>query len=225
MTKVARYIEANRYRSLLISLIVLIFVPFFTHGPVQQVITTVCLSLLFIIAVGAVSASRRFYLVLIVVVCILILFEWLIFLIHEDELLRIIAYTFFLLFMGFIVVRIYRFILGNANVNFETIMAAISIYLLFGLIGALLAGIIDVIYPEAYTISSVDHGLVWNNFLYYSFITLTTLGYGDIIPVIEESKALAILLSVLGPFYMATVIGILIAKYRDEASGQAEAEG
>ena len=219
MTKVARYIESQRYTSLLISLLVLIVVPFFIHGPFKQIITTICLSLVFIIAVGAVSTSKRFYIVLIVVVCFLILLEWLIVLVSEHESLRIIAYSVFLFFMGFVAVHLYRFILQNKEVEFETIMAAFSIYLLIGIIGALLAGIIDVVFPEAYSISTTNSGLLWNNFLYYSFVTLTTLGYGDILPVMEESKALAMLLSIIGPFYLATVIAILVAKYRGTDRG------
>jgi len=146
------------------------------------------------------------------------------FLVQDVQLLRMIGYSFFLLFMAFVVVKLFQGLIGRGEVDRESIMAALSIYLLFGLIGALLAGIIDVAFDNAYSISTVDSGLLWNNFLYYSFVTLTTLGYGDITPIIDESKALALLLSIVGPFYLATVIAILVSKLsiaRSEARSEA----
>jgi len=114
--------------------------------------------------------------------------------------------------MSFIISRLVKAIMGNKKVDREIIMAAISIYLILGVLGALLAGIIDVVYPEAYTISTEGSGLLWVNFLYYSFVTMTTLGYGDIVPIMEESKALSFMLAIIGQFYIAIIMAILVAK-------------
>jgi len=212
MKPILTFIEKNRYTTLLISLVVMILLPFFFEGPGQQVLSSICMSLVFIIAVEAVSTRRRFLIFGIIIAAILISFEWLLFFIKEEHSLRIVAYIFIFCFMSFIISRLVKAIMGNKKVDREIIMAAISIYLILGVLGALLAGIIDVVYPEAYTISTEGSGLLWVNFLYYSFVTMTTLGYGDIVPIMEESKALSFMLAIIGQFYIAIIMAILVAK-------------
>jgi hypothetical protein len=53
---------------------------------------------------------------------------------------------------------------------------------------------------------------VFVNFLYYSFITMSTVGYGDIIPCIPETQTLAYFLSITGQLYVAIIIAFLIGK-------------
>jgi hypothetical protein len=208
-----RKLQKYHYSLLFLSLMILIFLPYFAGGPIQQIITTICLSLVFLIAIEAVSTPRRFLALGIVIAVLLILLDWSIYLLRDEGVFRAIAYSFFLIYMVFVAYRLLLYIVKNKNVDGQVIMAAISVYLLLGLVGALLAGVIDLIYPAAYSISNTGIGLPWREFLYYSFVTLTTLGYGDIYPVIDESRALAMLLSIAGPFYLATVIAILISKF------------
>ncbi len=52
--------------------------------------------------------------------------------------------------------------------------------------------------------------------LYYSFVTMTTLGYGEILPVTDQARAITILLSILGPMYVAILIAMLVGKYASQ---------
>ena len=49
--------------------------------------------------------------------------------------------------------------------------------------------------------------------IYFSFVTMTTLGYGDILPDIQQTRSLAILLSIVGPMYVAVVVALMVGKF------------
>jgi hypothetical protein len=76
---------------------------------------------------------------------------------------------------------------------------------------------ISVVYPGSYNISGEIQTL---DAIYYSFVTMTTLGYGDLLPLREESRSLSILLSILGPMYVAILIAMLVGKYSSHSETQ-----
>ncbi len=49
--------------------------------------------------------------------------------------------------------------------------------------------------------------------LYFSFVTMTTLGYGEILPLSMQARAVTIILSILGPMYVAILIAMMVGKY------------
>ena len=72
--------------------------------------------------------------------------------------------------------------------------------------------IIDKVNPFAF--AGVSEGLsLFDNYLYFSFITLLTIGYGDIVPLTTTAKTAVILLGIVGNFYTIIVMGIVIGKY------------
>lgn len=56
------------------------------------------------------------------------------------------------------------------------------------------------------------------HFLYYSFITMSTVGYGDIIPRIPETQTLAYVISITGQLYVAIIIAFLFGKFLMKAN-------
>ncbi len=90
-------------------------------------------------------------------------------------------------------------------------MGAVCVYLLMGLIWALLYLLIAQTIPGAF--SGLEQLNWYENFsavAYYSFVTLTTLGYGDITPVAPLARFLAYMEAVAGVFYMAILVASLI---------------
>ena len=55
--------------------------------------------------------------------------------------------------------------------------------------------------------------LAWDDFMYYSFVTLTTLGYGDITPLTQTTRSLAILEAITGVFYTTVLVARLVGVY------------
>ena len=97
------------------------------------------------------------------------------------------------------------------------ILISITGYMIVGLLGGFMAAELELVIPESYYHSTgMDLGLY--NFIYYSYVTMTTLGYGDIIPVTEKSQSLALVLVLAGQLYLAVIIAINISKFLQKKS-------
>lgn len=97
------------------------------------------------------------------------------------------------------------------TVDANRIVGAICIYLLMGLIWALMYLFIAQAIPGAF--NGVEQMIWYDNFAdiaYYSYVTLTTLGYGDISPVAPIARFLVYMEAVVGVFYMAILVASLI---------------
>ncbi len=92
------------------------------------------------------------------------------------------------------------------------ILVSITGYLIIGLVGGFLAAGLEYVFPESYY-HSTGMTLDLYNYIYYSFVTMTTLGYGDIIPINEKSQALALMLVISGQLFLSVIIAINIAKF------------
>jgi hypothetical protein len=120
------------------------------------------------------------------------------------------ALLFVLLLFG----QILRYILRATRVNSEVLCAAVAGYLLLGFLWALAYILTARLSADAFTFSAGPAaGDVMKGFtaLYFSFITLCTVGYGDIMPVTGPARMLAMMEGVTGMFYMAVLIARLVA--------------
>ncbi len=91
------------------------------------------------------------------------------------------------------------------------VIQAISGYLLIGIIGVLLNAILLSFNNEALQFSSV--GGKFSSVIYYSFITLTTIGYGEILPQTVTARSISIFIGVAGQIYLTVVIAMIIGKF------------
>lgn len=102
-------------------------------------------------------------------------------------------------------------VLFTGQIDSNKIVGAICIYLLIGLIWALLYLFIAQSVPGAF--NGMEQVVWYENFAdaaYYSFVTLTTLGYGDISPVTPVARFLVYMEAIVGVFYMAILVASLI---------------
>lgn len=102
-------------------------------------------------------------------------------------------------------------VLLSGNISINSIIGSICIFLLLGLIWSLLYLLLIEFSPLSFSGISIDSWI--NNFpemVYFSFITLTTLGYGDVLPTNSISRFLAYMEAITGLFYMAIVVSSLV---------------
>lgn len=121
---------------------------------------------------------------------------------------------FFLTVVVFLVIQVAK----SKKVNFRVIMEAINVYLLLGMVFSLLITLAMLYDHNAFNFpfrdSLYDKDIVYfSEYLYYGFVTFTTLGYGDIVPLKPYAKSLAVLASVTGQIYVAVVIAMLVGKF------------
>jgi voltage-gated potassium channel len=115
-----------------------------------------------------------------------------------------------LFFAGVTVVLIYQ-IAASETVSFDTILGAIDGYLLLGFMGAAAFGICEMASPGSFRFPDAARSAT--DFVYFGFITMTTVGYGDITPVAPAARSIAILVAVSGQLYIAILISLLVGKY------------
>lgn len=120
------------------------------------------------------------------------------------------------LFIGYVILVIFRLVVRSGRVTSEKVTGAIAVYLLLGVFFAVLYGIIGAVDPGAFTGLQLDPtGIVQEgeatSFYYFSFVTLTTLGYGDISPLSPWARGLAWAEAVIGQIFLATTIARLVA--------------
>jgi len=108
--------------------------------------------------------------------------------------------------------KAYKQILAEGKVDTNKMIGSLSLYLLLGLVWTILYLILIQIDPTAF--SGIDAGNWKQNFsqvAYYSFVTLTTLGYGDILPVNKVAQFFVYMEAIVGVFYMAIIVSSLIS--------------
>jgi hypothetical protein len=116
-----------------------------------------------------------------------------------------------LLFFGSVAYSAGRRVLLRGEIDGNRIIGSIAVYLLLGLVWAMLYLLVLEFVPTA--IHGIEYQSWEDNFIdiaYFSFVTLTTLGYGDITPAHPTSSALAYLQAITGAFYMSVVVASLV---------------
>lgn len=130
----------------------------------------------------------------------------------SDSYMELVTKILFILFLIYVAINLLLVIIKSKEVDSVVISSAISVYLLFGFCGALITMVVLFFEPNAFSIELSDAS-VFHQSLYFSFITITTTGYGDILPLKPIAKTLAIFLALFGQLYLTVIIGILIGKY------------
>lgn len=136
----------------------------------------------------------------------------------------------FVVFIGWSLVRLMRRLAMDAPSEGDLLAGGLAGYLLLGIQGGLMLTVIDSLIPGSFRDtatgalvqmpamgSALAATSAWdvnvNRIVYFAFVSLTTVGYGDIAPIQPVARLASVALSVLGPFYIAVVVGIVVSRY------------
>jgi hypothetical protein len=122
------------------------------------------------------------------------------------------------LFIALVIASILVFIFRSEGINREIIYAAILLYLLAALMWAFVYTVIELVDPASFNIDLSRPQDYLLEFQYFSFVTITTLGYGDITPVTEVVKAITALEAVVGQLYLVVAVAWLVGMYVSKKS-------
>ena len=131
--------------------------------------------------------------------------------------IHILATVLSFCFIAYVFTIVLSSVLRSGRVTGDKISGSICAYLLLGLGWALIYGLIAVIDPEAFAVPENMVGFEEGNavgehgFIYYSFVTLTTLGYGDVTPLSSFARAFAWMEAATGQLYIAILVARLVA--------------
>jgi hypothetical protein len=117
-----------------------------------------------------------------------------------------------LVYCGLLVLVVGERVLRAGPVTLHRISGSVAVYLLFGVIGALAYGLVYRLDPAAFHFASADVATADTNawMVYFSFATLTTVGYGDVTPVHPVARSLAMLEALIGQLFPAILITRLV---------------
>jgi len=182
-------------------------------------VETVLITLVLLSALLAIGGRLR-TLVGVVLVAPALVGEWLVYW-RPDLPFFVVIRVSGLLFIGFMVLEFLRFIVRAPRVDFEVLCAGIATYLMLGLLWSFAYIIVDQLVPNSFVFtvgSASNHSMKGFNALYFSFTTLSTVGYGDIVPVSGLARMLAMVEAVFGMFYVTLLIARLVSLYSSKGS-------
>lgn len=103
-------------------------------------------------------------------------------------------------------------VLFTGKIDSNKILGAICLYLLMGLIWAILYTLLQLDFPDSFQVMQKNNQwfMLFPDFVYFSFVTITTLGFGDISPNLPVARFLVYLEAIVGQFYLAILVASLI---------------
>jgi len=133
---------------------------------------------------------------------------------YSSEFIYIASILVLLFFLINSLVLAIKHILFGPKIDMNKIVGSITIYLLIGIIWALLYGLVEVLIEGSFSgnLLSVGGSRFWD-LIYFSFVTLTTLGYGDILPMNTYARTLAYMEAIVGQFYIAILVASLVGAH------------
>ena len=119
--------------------------------------------------------------------------------------------------IGFLLVAILctlRQVAFDTEISVNRLVGAVSVYLMLGVLWSAIYTVIELAAPGSFDGLSASVGHGWDSsWLYFSFVTMTTLGYGDLLPVSAVARVAAYMQAVFGQFYIAILVAGLVSAY------------
>lgn len=209
--------RSNRhgFRALLFGLLSLVVLP--AHFPAEDrhlfwaLVLTVCLLVCLYLA-----ASRRSELFLgTAVAAMAVLLSWMSVLSAESVPLTIPVLSY-VVFFALVTAFLVRFLFRSDTISEEMIFASVCLYMIVGLLWSFIYFLIEAGFPGSFSnVHAIEAGTeapfaALIDLIYYSFVTLSTLGYGDIAPITRVARSWAIVEALTGQFYLAIVVARLV---------------
>lgn len=210
-----------RFVQLLIFLIlVMLLSPFLNRTPLLNALLTAFFLNVLLVSLSIVGVNVRSRWALIFLWLLVPLSDWAALLTGNLQIemeLTIASAIVRVLLITICVVLILRYVLTSIEVTLDTIFGAFVAYFLIAFAFASIFHTCAVVEPASFSVAGLtgagNSESLKVQLNYFSFVTIATLGYGDIVPKLPTTQMLAILEAVIGQFYMAVVIAWLVGTY------------
>jgi hypothetical protein len=139
---------------------------------------------------------------------------------------QVLSHSFGMFFVAYIIVRLFKVIFTGDHVTADTIFAALCVYLLAGSFFAFAYSLLELFAPGAFFYSLEPElprimrlgGEPAGIEMYFSLVTMSTLGYGDIVPAKPAARSLAAIQAVMGQLYLAVLVARLVGIHVAEST-------
>jgi len=217
----------SRFGVLFLALVLVMFVPFLVPGILGKFLVPLLFTLVMLAALATVADTRRQFVIGLALAIPAFSLTWL------DELaggtLAAWHHAFSLLFFLYLAGAILTYVLHAHEVDVSTIFAAVSVYFLLAYIWATGYALLELANPGSITITALGTETGFDRIqnsgylTYFSFVTLTTLGYGDVTPASDGARVLAVTEAALGQLFLVVLVARLVGLHTslDYATHQA----
>ena len=200
----------SRFGVLLTSLILMLFLPFLLGSGLESVLTPVLFTVVLLSSLSAVADTPRHFRVgaaLAIPGCGLIVASSLL----TSPNLSVLAEITALLFLGYTAIAILGFVLRAQRVDLGIVLGSVCVYLLAALMWGVGYQLVEQLRPGSFSMPGHEaDGALRNALQYFSFVTITTLGYGDIQPVTRFARMLSALEAIVGQLYLVILVARLV---------------
>ncbi len=204
----------NRYWLLLVALMLQITLPvFFDKSSLTYESLRSFVLVLFLIA--CVNFIRQFKMILKLMIVLAIVAAGL----HMVQIsyasinVQISALAFMVVFLILIFGNLLKQLFRLPEVDLDAVSGVAAGYLLLGFLSTTINSLVLMVDQDAFNWPLEGKGGTFIEMAYYSFVSLTTIGFGDIVPVSKAARMLTVLFSVIGQMYIAIVIALMVSKY------------
>ena len=202
----------GRFGFLLISILLLFVLRPFLVGYVSlKILTDIFIFAIVVSVIYAVSQQKRVLVIALAIAVPMFVLNWSYYFVHIAAI-RLMADGISAVFTAYATIMILSYVFSEKKITAEVIFAAISGFFMIGLMWAFIFSALEFILPGSFQYPQVG-GDRLTSATYYSFVTLTTLGYGDITPVSAPARSFSLLEAVTGQLYIAILIAGLVGKY------------
>ncbi|MEN6373944.1 MAG: potassium channel family protein [Smithella sp.] len=209
--KIINAILNTRFSYLFLTIILLfLFRPFIEGVTTVTLVTNIFLWFMVISCVWAIHEKKRHQWFAIAMSAVAILADLLDFL-FQNAVTSWVSKIAIVFFLGYAVVTILFYLIRQEEVTADMMMAGASEYILIGILWACFYVLIETVYPGSFNFAGAKTDR--SGFLYFSFVTLTTTGYGDVLPVSVQARSLAMLEMITGQLFIAMTVARLVSLY------------
>jgi len=219
----------ERFLSLLIFIIaMLILGPLVEEFIRLRILMDILWSAIFVSTIYAVSQKKRHIVIAVVLALPMLGSIWAKYFFQHKALL-VVGSLCGAAFILFAIIQMLIFIYGHNEVTRDLIVGAAVVYLLLALMWTFIFVVVETLHPGSFNLPEGQGIEATRQFMYYSFVTLTTLGYGDITPITSMARSLCILEAVIGQLYLvvqvAWLVGVHVSQSMLKKSRQDDEEG
>ena len=204
--------ERRFFILLVLILSTIVLTPFLDQFIETRILMDLFLTTIFIFIIFAIRSKRHHVIVASILALPLIVSTWSFYFIDSRNI-GLVTRIFSALFFGYAVIIILQTIVRSTEITREIIFAAVVAYLLIALMWAFLYMILELVIPGSFSIPQSSIRQETMRFEYFSFITITTLGYGDITPLSDRASALALLEAIIGQIYLVVLVAWLVGMH------------
>lgn len=210
-------VHLGRFLFLLVSILLLFVLrPFLEDYIGINLLLDILFSFILFSGIYAVSQKKYQFIIALCIAIPPFLLFWSTHLLESPSLI-LVRNSFMIIFFAYTVVIILSHIFREKEVTADLIMGAVCVYFFLGLMWGLVFSLLESLQPGSFQFGQGET-VELSNFMYYSFVTQTTLGYGDITPITTPARSFSLLEAVIGQLYVAVLIARLVGVHITQSS-------